>query len=155
MVEQERLYFSAEFESFTIKGYPFIKGRPNIQPLAFGKLTPGICLTKIGAPGRNGGETTSHRVDHWVPWIRYVGFVYVDSWIKGELSEKCLAFLLPPGGLKNSDGSEPSVPVYCLYVPSIEGYILRPNFKANVCRQYSTVFTLLDGTILQPEKIEA
>lgn len=146
--QQPRIYFPPDFDTFTMKGFPFIMGRPNIQPFPFGSLCPGDLITKIGLPGRNGSETTSHRIDEWTPWIKYAGFVFVESWTPDEISKKCLAFLLPPGGIVYDGSHEPASPVYCLYVQSISGYILRPNFKSNVCRQYSAAFTTVDNRLI-------
>lgn len=125
----------ADYECFTIRGIPIITGLPNFQPFEPWGLKMGAKVCKIGAPGKNGGVTSCARIDTWEPWVEYVGALYVSGFGNEGIS-KCMAFKLPPDGIKGPVGP---YPYFTLYSVMAEG-LLQPNFNRNAVRIFKPVF---------------
>lgn len=137
-------YSHADYDQFTIAGLPYLVGNPNIQPIAFGTLNPGDKVVKIGRPGRNGKTTSANRIDTWMPWVQYMGFVFIDRIDEKPGVQKCLAFKLPPDGMFNrASGLRDDRDFFAIYlVMEQDNMLVRPNFARQTVRTFHPIMTL-------------
>lgn len=73
-----------------------IIGTPQLEWKNLFGLEPGTSVTEIGKTGRNGKQTSSHRVDTFTPYVVYGGVHHYDG-------KDWACFLLPEGGLTKDE----------------------------------------------------
>ncbi len=98
-------------EQLIIEGQIILMGEPEFIRRPFHDLQPNDKIVSIGKPGKNGKQTSSHRVDTWIPFITYKGIAIIPiEGIKEPVN--CLLFKLPEGGV---GGSQPGYDFYKIY----------------------------------------
>lgn len=122
---------------------PGFMGSPQFITDSFKTLKKGDLIVQIGAPGKNGGETSSHRIDKYSPAIEFCGIMQLpeieESWAEGSF----IAFKVPEGQFTRDIFSQ-SGELYVLYAicDCDENWLFKTRFKLLNCFSYSSDFLL-------------
>ena len=119
-----------EWELKSSRGYPVITGNPPIVEESKYGLKVGDRIIEIGVPGKNGKETSSHRVQTFEEPVIYEGTVTNIGLPGKQLSFKYV---------------ENGETYHLLYTAMNSGYILATDATGKVNMQYSAVFKKQKG----------
>lgn len=119
---------------------PAFCGYPDLIDTERYGLKAGEQIDKIGLPGRNGLETSSHRVHDFKYPVEFSGVMKIpephyDEWEKGEF----LLFKIPSDEWSRPD-SYPEGDLFLMYLDSGHGYLWVPRFRLSNMFQYKAVF---------------
>lgn len=134
-------------QHFRAAGHLFLQDwEDEIFPIPFGDLQVGQQVKFVGRYSDNNKETSSSRKDEWDPYITYAGIVNAPH-INAESEEdtmKCIAFLLPKGGMT---GGEPGARYYKIYCFLGDGELVSWASTANLF--FRSIFITPDGKELK------
>ena len=118
--------------------WPVLLGSPPLRKVKYLDLKPGTRVTKIGAPGRNGKETSSNRVIEYDPPAIYAGRIILEFQNGDE--HDYVAFKLDPESHKGDNVFQLFSPIEADLGNGVRDELILQNFKALSILIYKAVF---------------
>lgn len=131
------------FECFLLNDSPAIWGNPDLQLKECFGLHPGTTITKLGAPGKFGKETSDNRIKRFDPPVVYSGLITANTVKPGyyDHSDIYAAFKIPESILPNRIFS-PLGNLYMLFLVMDHGYLWQEKIKSQVVHTFPAVFEI-------------